>query len=254
MGEPAVVDFSSYEKSIPTALDEIGAAPILAEQKAILIKPNLTQSSPPPITTPVACCEAVVRYIRSRSKAEVVIAEGCGAISYDTEKVFRDLGYEELASRLKVPLINLNTQELTLLRNPKCAVFPEFHMPRIALDHYIISVPVLKAHSFSKITGTLKNMMGFAPPKFYQVPGHWKKALFHDRMHEAIVDLNHYRKPDLSIVDASVGLAEYHLGGKRCHPPVSKIVAGFDPVQVDRISAELLGFDWRKIPHLNAAI
>ena len=125
------------------------------------------------------------------------------------------------------------------------------HLPEIAISHYLISLPVLKAHSFSKITGTLKNMIGLAPPQYYSGRfGTWKKAVFHGQMHQSIIDLNTYRTPDLSLMDATVGMPEYHLGGRHCHPPVNKLIAGFDPVKLDRRSAELLGLRWRSIPHL----
>jgi uncharacterized protein (DUF362 family) len=194
--------------------------------------------------------EAIVGYIRACSKAAILIAEGCGAADYGTDRAFAELGYTALSKRAAVPLLDLNTAPTVLLRNPECRVFPEFHMPAVAMSHYIISVPVLKAHSFSTITGTLKNMMGFAPPKHYQAGGHWKKSAFHARMHEAIADLNRYRTPDLTVLDATVGLPELHLGGRKCDPPVNKIVAGFDPVEIDRTASALLGFDWKKIPHL----
>jgi uncharacterized protein (DUF362 family) len=127
------------------------------------------------------------------------------------------------------------------------------HLPEIAFTHTIISVPVLKAHSLAGITGTLKNMLGFAPPAHYSGRyGGWKKAVFHGRMQQSIVDLNRYIAPDLTIMDASVGMAEYHLGGPECDPPVARIVAGCNPWAVDRAAARLLGLDWRDIGHVRA--
>ncbi len=81
-------------------------------------------------------------------------------------------------------------------------------------------------------------------------PGHWKKSAFHQDIHRAIKDLNRYVSPDMTLVDARIGLAEYHLGGAQCDPPVNKLVAGYAPLPVDRKAAELLGMDWRNIPHL----
>ena len=227
--EIAEVRFMVYEDSIREALEIIGAPKVLATQSRVMVKPNLVNASAAPITTPPACTGAIVKLVREWSDAEVIIAEGCGASDMDTM---------------------LNTAETIRLENPECAVFPEFHMPKVALEYYIISVPVLKAHSFAEITGSLKNMMGFAPPSHYQQGGYWKKSAFHARMHEAITDLNRYRTPDLTVMDASVGMPEFHLGGPVCNPPVNKILAGFDPKVVDRRSAELLGFDWRHIDHL----
>lgn len=250
MGKPAVVDFRSYAESVPAVLDAAGAASLLVGRDRILVKPNLVESIPPPVTTPVECAEAVISWVRVHSKATIVVAEGCGAPSYGTDRCFRELGYTAMAERLGVELVDLNTAPTVILRNPACRVFPAIHMPEIAMNHFIISVPVLKAHSLARITGTLKNMMGFPPPAHYQQGGHWKKSAFHARMHEAILELNRYRTPDLTLLDARVGLREYHLGGAECDPPVNKLVAGADPVEIDRLAATMLGQDWRKIPHL----
>jgi uncharacterized protein (DUF362 family) len=248
----AEVEFTSYEESIRSVLESIDAGSVLAGQKRILIKPNLVQATPFPVTTSPECVAALIAIVRQCSRAEIIIAEGCGAANYDTERVFNKLGYCALADRLGVKLVNLNREELVRLEGRDCEVFPEFYLPAIALDSFILSVPVLKAHTLAEVTGTLKNMMGFAPPEHYQQGGHWKKSAFHARIHESIRDLNQYRTPDLTVLDATVGLAEAHLGGPVCDPPVNRIIAGNDPLETDRRAAELLGLDWRTIPHLYA--
>jgi uncharacterized protein (DUF362 family) len=48
-------------------------------------------------------------------------------------------------------------------------------------------------------------------------------------------------------------MAEAHLWGPHCDPPVDKILAGFDPVAIDAAGADLLGFDWRSIDHIALA-
>lgn len=248
------VDFTSFDKSVPAALDALHAADALARQKAILIKPNLINDSPPPVTTPAACCEALVRYVRACSNASIAIGEGCGTPALETDDVFDRLGYRDLAKRLGVKLVDLNKAPLSRRTDPSCSVFPEMYLPDMALSHYLISVPVLKAHSLADITGTLKNMIGLAPPKHYSGRhGVWRKAAFHGRMQQSIVEINRYRTPDLTLMDASVGLADYHLGGPECEPPVRKLLAGFDPLELDRAAAELLGLDWRRIGHLAGA-
>jgi len=251
MNTIAEIEFVSYAESVPVVFDAVGAAEALRRQSAILIKPNLINASPPPITTPAECIAAVIEYVRSCSKAAIVVGEGCGDSSLETDEVFDGLGYRELAQRLDVELVDLNHAPLTKLANGDCSVFPQMYLPEIAMSHYLISVPVLKAHSFSQITGTLKNMIGLAPPKHYSGQyGSWKKAVFHGKMHRSIVELNRYRTPDLSLMDATVGMPDFHLGGPHCDPPVNKLVAAFDPLAVDRRSAELLGLQWQDIEHL----
>ena len=246
----AEIEFTSYEESVHKALQEIKLEVKLRRRKKILVKPNLIGPMPPPITTPVECVEAVIHTIRECSNANIVIAEGCGAIDYETDEVFDQLGYRELAKRLKIKLIDLNKEPTVVLRDPSCRVFPEFYMPAIAMDSLIINVPVLKAHTLAGITGAMKNMMGFAPPEHYQQEGFWKKAVFHEQMHESIIELNRYRKPDITVMDATIGMPEAHLDGPECDPPVNKILAGDDPLELDRAAARLLDIDWREVPHL----
>ncbi len=247
------VEFTTYKQSIHQALDAIKASECLASQKAILIKPNLINNSPHPITTPPGCCEVIIEYIQKYSKAEIIIAEGCGDTQIETPQVFEDLGYTALAEKHSILLVDLNCESLNLKKNTDCSIFPEMYLPEIAFTHYIISVPVLKVHSLAKMTGTLKNMMGFVPPKYYSGRhGSWKKAAFHNKMQQSIVDLNKYLIPDLSLMDCSIGMAEFHLGGAHCDPPVNKIIAGYNPWEVDCRAAELLGLDWSSIEHIAA--
>jgi uncharacterized protein (DUF362 family) len=65
--QSAIVDFYSYQESIAAALDAINAGETLARQTAILLKPNLINASPHPVTTPADCCESVIEYARSCS-------------------------------------------------------------------------------------------------------------------------------------------------------------------------------------------
>jgi uncharacterized protein (DUF362 family) len=247
-----IVDFNSYEKSVPVLMELLDAAQVLAEQKRVVIKPNLVNTSKPPITTPVQLVAAIAGYVKSVSNAETVIAEGCGAPLYNTQRPFRKLGYSDLAKSNGIVLVDLNHAETTELTDHRCRVFPKFMMPRLVMDSFLISVPVLKKHSLSKVTLTMKNMLGCAPPDHYG--GFvWKKSRFHKNLHRSIFEMNLYRTPDLTILDGSVGLSCHHLGGPECRPPVGKLIGGFDPVAVDAYSSGLLGVDWRNVKHISLA-
>ena len=250
---PSVVtiDFQSFDTSIPEILEQLGARDVFSRRKKILLKPNLINDDPHPVTTHPDMCEAVIRYIRSCSDAEITIAEGCGDRHLTTFEIYRNLGYDRLAAKYGIELVDLNEEDLVTRKNKELDIFPTIHLPKIAFDRYIISLPVLKAHSLSRVTGTLKNMMGFAPPSHYSGGGGmWKKAFFHKNLHQAIFELNRYVTPDLSILDAGIGLAEFHLGGPKCNPPVGKLVGGFSPVQVDQQACRLLGIDENRVGHI----
>ena len=248
-----IKQFTNWQETIERCLDPLGAAKVLRSRKLIIIKPNLLNDSPHPITTHPDTVRALAEYIRKHSRARLIIAEGCGDSHLETTEIFARLGYDKLVREYDLELVDLNHASLARLQDHRCRVFPEIFLPRLALKGFLISLPVLKRHSLAQVTLCMKNMMGLAPPSHYQQGGMWKKAFFHNQMHRSIFELNRYRLPDLSIIDATVGMAEYHLGGKTCDPPVGKMVAGYDPVAADSIGASLLGLSWKDIPHIRMA-
>ncbi len=248
----SIREFTDFQDSVSRVLDDLDFKKAIGTGAKILIKPNCINNSPPPITTPVECCEAIIRYIREiGSDAQVVLAEGCGDSDRETFEVFCDLGYDRLAREYGIELLDLNTESLVKCSRKDCRIFPEIYLPEILFDHYVISVPVLKPHTLARITGALKNMMGAAPPQYDGgCGGSWKKAYFHNHMQESIIELNKYKMADLSIVDGSVGMAQSHLGGPTCDPPVNRIFGGYDVVRVDRACAEFQGLRVGDIAHI----
>ncbi|GAB6061119.1 DUF362 domain-containing protein [Desulfonatronum parangueonense] len=246
-------DFSEYAAAVNDVLNAAGAPSVLKRRKRIIIKPNLVNTSPFPVTTHPDMVRALVEYVRRHSKARIILAEGCGDACRETAEIFESLGYTQLAAEQDLELLDLNRAPLVRLTNPECSFFPEIYLPRAVMSGLLVSVAVLKRHSLSQVTLSMKNMLGLAPPSHYQRGGSWKKSALHADMQRAIYELNSYRAPDLAVIDASVGLADYHLGGPTCSPPVNKIVAGFDPVAVDATGAALLGLDWRDIGHIRMA-
>jgi len=248
MSQIAKVQFAGYEHSIPQALDLIGAARCLPRDGLIILKPNLTNSAPPPVTTSVQALEAVYRYCRAHTDAEIIIGEGAG--SGRTCDVFAALGYTDLARREGIRLVDFNEAETVALENPDALQLKKFHLPRIAQGAFIISIPVLKDHSFTKTTIAMKNMFGLAPGKYYA--GSWNKSKLHSPSpDDSVVDVCLYKKPDLSVVDASVALTGGHLAGKK--KAINLILAGFDPVAVDAVGSQLLGHEPGWVHYLTAA-
>ncbi|HCO96752.1 MAG TPA: hypothetical protein DIU00_22905 [Phycisphaerales bacterium] len=248
MSQVAKVKFVNYRTSITRSLDLIGAGSVLPKKGLIIIKPNLTNSSPPPVTTSVAATEAVYQYCKAHTEAKIAIGEGCGTGT--TPEVFAALGYTDMAKKYGLELIDFNEAETTICQNNNALQLKLFHMPRAAQQAFIISLPVLKDHSFTKTTIAMKNMFGIAPGKFYA--GSWNKAKLHSpSTDKSVVDICSYKKPDLSIVDASVALKGMHLAGK--HKNIGLILAGFDPVAVDTVGSELLGHNPKKLPFLTLA-
>lgn len=223
---------------------------VLDGHDTILIKPNLVETLQPPVTTPAALISELVLYLKTISTAEIIIGEGTGATAYDTFHAFDVLGYTTMAQALDIQLVDLNEEPLIALRDERCERWPEMFLPEIALNSFLLSVPVLKAHSLAGVTLTMKNMMGLAPPAHFQQGGGWKKSAFHLKIQDAVADLNRYRTPDFTLLDATVGMAQAHLGGPTCDPPLQLLIAGQDPVAIDAYGTQLLTRHWNDIGHI----
>jgi uncharacterized protein (DUF362 family) len=241
MSKVAKVKFIDYQASVTKALDLIGAAGSLPDKGLVIIKPNLTNSDGPPVTTNVAAAEAVYKYCKTHCKAEIAIGEGCG--NGTTEESYQANGYRKLSKKYGIKLIDFNQEETVLVKNRDALQLKECHIPQIVRDAFIISLPILKDHSFTKTTVAMKNMFGIAPEPFYR--GSWNKSKLHSpSTHKSVVDVCLYKKPDLCVVDAAVALTGMHLAGK--HKKIGLILAGFNPVAVDTIGSELLGHNPEK--------
>ena len=178
----------------------------------------------------------------------IAIGEGCG--SGRTEDVFRALGYTELARRYDIRLIDFNQEPVDTLRRPDALQLKEFHIPIVARDAFIISLPVLKDHGFTVTTISMKNMFGLAPGSHYR--GNWNKSKLHSpSTHRSVFDVCLYRPPDVCVVDASLALGGSHLSGRP--KKLGAILAGFDPVAVDAMGSRLLGHDPGHIEYLMLA-
>lgn len=243
-------DFQSFSVTIPLILKESGLAEKIKGQKRTLLKPNLTTNRMPTCTTPVELVEEVVKFIQKNSGAEIVIAEGAGGC--DTEEAFRDLGYEKLAERYDVTLVDLNKTERIEKENPQALVLKKVKLPKIVFDSFFINLPVLKEHNEAVVTCAMKNLFGlYLNQREESAFGWWNKSELHSfGVDESIHDLNLYVKSDFILVDASIGQKGSEVGGTPCKPPIGKIIAGFDAKEVDKVCAPLLGHKIEEVNYL----
>lgn len=245
------IELETYRRSLPPILEAAGLLEAIEGHRTILIKPNLVEALEPPITTHVDIVETLVDFLLAHAPAiQIIVGEGTGSLDYDTFHCFEELGYLKLEKKDRVRLLDLNLEPSRKLSNPECRRWPDMYLPELLFNCFLISVPVLKAHSLCRVTLTMKNMMGCAPPVHYQQGGAWGKSSFHRKLDEAVFDLNRYRSPDFTIIDAAVGMARAHLWGPTCSPPVNKIIAAYDPVAVDAHGTSLLKKSWKDIGHL----
>ncbi len=207
----------------------------------VCIKPNLClmKNSNTGVTTDIRLISAVIDFIKEKWTDRIKIVESNANIN-NIDVTYRALGFQDLAFSKKIELVNLSLEEQVEVEIDGFYI-KNFKMPKILNDcDYFISVAKLKTHSFTVISGVLKNQFGC-------IPGN--KAKYHKVISEVIADVNRLLTPDFSIVDGLVALEGY---GPICGQPIplSLMLAGADPVAVDSASAKVMGFDPRHIDHI----
>lgn len=234
-----------YYNALGDGLESLGVETILGGYSKIIVKPNMVNGSPPPVTTDVACVRALVALLKEYFTVPVIIADGSG--EGDTIKNMKKNGYGNIG----VSLLDLDSCQCIVYRNDRASHLKEVYLPDQLEGAAIISVPSAKDHTMTGVTLGLKNMIGCLPARHYG--GYWsyKKSKLHQiGIDEATADLILYLEPQLTVIDARLGLKGGHLWGTVPVPSLGKVFIGKDVLEVDREGARLLGHDPDRIKHL----
>jgi len=241
MSRVAIVKGTDPVETTVKALEMVGADVdiALSGKKPILIKPNYLNSKHPStgVTTDSRVIEGLVKFLRGRRIKEIVIGEGSGFA--DTFEAFKAAGVDTVAERWGVKLVDLNKDEFIEVNPPHPLSLGKVRVAKTALESTIISVPKLKLHRFTKVTLSLKNMMGASASKGTMHMGSLSKN---------IVDLASVLRPSLSVVDGIIAGEGHESSGKPVE--MNLVIAGTDPVAVDAVGAAVMGISPREVKHL----
>jgi uncharacterized protein (DUF362 family) len=220
--------------------------------KRVVIKPNMADvSADRPIHTDPGLVEALVLHLRSAGAGEIVLAEGTSH-NRDTEDLFRRAGYEALAKRRAVRLVDLNYDDFRMVKNvnPRASLLKEIAVPEtIAAADIVISVPKMKTHKLAGITLSLKNMFGVLPGMIYGWP---KNTLHWNGIPQSICEVNGTIPAHYAVVDGVVGMEGHGpiMGTAR---KVGVLVMGANALAVDATAARVMGVDPSRVDYLALA-
>ena len=209
------------------------------EVRNIAIKPNLCNywTSSSGETTDPKLVEAIIDVFRMYGSPDEICLVESDATVMKTKYSFKMLGYEKLAKRKNVKLINLCADTLLPIKaNTTTSVLQQIKIPEtLTKVDLFVSVPKLKLHPLTGLTCALKNQFGCIPVK--------RKVVFHKSINKAIALINKLVTPDLVLVD---GIISKGKTPKR----LNLIMAGYDPVAVDSIAAKIAGLNPKRIKHI----
>lgn len=243
MGGVVITYGSQVERMVRELIENAGAMDRLRPDDTVVIKPNLVVSRQnwAGIDTDPRVIEALVKSLKDRGVHRITIGDGSG-MGYSATKAFDYCGYTGLATRYGLRLVDLERDRFIKKPVRMEGPFKNIEIARTVLEcDFFINVPVMKAHNETLITCSLKNLKGTLPRAM--------KTAFHGvNLHRAIAQLNSVLSPHLIIVDGLQGDLHSETG----HDPVvmERIILGTNPVEVDSVVAETLGYAPRDIRHI----
>src|SRR5437588_2642735 len=243
--------FDGIEEAAHRVIKQIGGmAAVLQGAKVAILKPNFVagRSAETGSTTSFALLKAVAEEVHACG-AEPVLCEIPGT-EFDREATYTILGVEKFCADNGIRIVRIDPdggeQDWIELRPAGTKRLRRFHIPRFMQKACFINLPVLKTHVVSTMTLGMKNPMGILPRPD-------RRAMHTLGIGQCIVDMNRGIKPDLTIVDGSVGQdGDGPLYGEKADLQV--LVAGRDSLAVDLVCCKLVGIEPRDIPHLKLAL
>ena len=226
--------------------------PKLAAQ--VMLKPNFLSSENPLASTHADAMRGAIDFLLStpRPPEEIVIAEG-GNEKYSGE-AFANFGYDALVKEYSVPIRLVDLHQET--RWGETAIYmaggveATVRMPSVVLEcPCTISVAVAKTHDVCVVTLAQKNMiMGTLHKedriKMHGYPSHAERVLPSEAevLNVNLIRLAQYLKPDIGVVDGTVGLQGNGPGGTDA-VPMDAAAASADVFAVDAVMAKAMGFE-----------
>ena len=133
----ASIKFTTYQESIPKLLNLLKVSNELKKYDKILLKPNIKDQNN---YTKVEFLESVLQFCLQHKNpvAEIFIAEGVDG--YDTTELFDSIGYQKLAEKYSVGLIDLNDTEVKEIIDSRFLKFEKIYYPKIlspSLWHFL---------------------------------------------------------------------------------------------------------------------
>jgi uncharacterized protein (DUF362 family) len=149
----------------------------------------------------------------------------------------------------KVPA-EYNEQDFTILKKVKGAeIIKDIEVIKAVLDcDVFINIPIAKHHATTFVTASLKNMMGIqtraSNVTFHLGSGERNNPEY---LGQCIAELNLVRKPDLVVMDASEMIITNGPSGPGEMNRFDHVLAGTDPVAMDVLACEYVGYAPRDI-------
>ncbi|MDK1030455.1 MAG: DUF362 domain-containing protein [Planctomycetia bacterium] len=217
--------------------------------KKVLLKPNMLGPMPPEsnVCTHPAVIRSAVEAIERRGAAEIIVGDNPGMRAYGSN--VRAAEISGIYGAAKGRFVNIAENPVNVPTQSRFA--SSLLVSREVLDADVfISLPKMKTHVATRITGGLKNSYGI-------LVGGQKTSLHRlargpVNFAEAVLDAFQIRPPDLVILDAVHGMeGQGPSGGQSRH--IGRLIASSNAAALDVVMTRMMNLEPAEIPLLRLA-
>ncbi len=224
-----------------------GMKSFVKKNQKVCLKPNIGWDVTPERggnTNPKLVKRVVEHCLDAGAKEVYVFDHTCD----DWKRSYANSGIEKAvkdAGGKMIPADTENYYQEVKVNSGKELTETKIHEVLLESDVFI-NIPILKSHSSTRITVSMKNLMGIV----------WDRRYWHSNdLHQCIADCATYRKPNLNIVDAYFVMKRNGPRGVSVNDVVtmkSQLIST-DMVTADAASAKLFGVEPDEIPYIKIA-
>ncbi len=236
-------DADEVHHAVSSALSSLPDLPPLSPGKTVLLKPNLLSASQPPqnaVNTHFSVIKSVAEYCLEQG-CRVRIGDSCGSMSKgSTQKALNISGINEICEDTGAEPVNFDMTPYKNIQISNGRIIKRINISRSVLDaDVIITLPKLKTHGLTLLTGAVKNQYG-------TVPGKYKKEIHLQapkpfQLAQAAVDIFSIKIPHLAVMDAIDAMeGNGPSGGDVRHTGL--ILASLDSVALDAVAGAIIGY------------
>jgi uncharacterized protein (DUF362 family) len=215
--------------------------------QTVVVKPNIGWDAVPELagnTNPLLVKRIVEHCFKAGAKKVIVFDNTCNY----WERCYNNSGIAPAARNAGATVAPANSEgyyQSVSAPEAKYLKSAKIHEALLSADVFI-NVPILKQHGGSRLTISMKNLMGVV----------WDRGVFHSTdLLRCIADVCLYRKPDLNVVDAyNVLLRNGPRGGSTADVRNDRAqILSTDMVAADTAATKIFGLRPEQVPYLQMA-
>lgn len=201
--------------------------------RSVFVKPNIVSYEAYPTSTHRDVLDAVLKFLTSKGN-EIVVGEGPAPDAGSHSEIIDNHPLNRVCAKYEVELADLHEYGFRRFLTKSGFRLKVSEIPYEC--DYMISLPVLKSHPWTDMTGATKNLFGLLQNR--------ERIMMHTRIkniHRGIAELHSAFKANLTIMDGVETLItanEVRHGGERKR--LGYMLAGEDPLALDSLGLHLL--------------